>query len=294
MPDDRDRDLDLQGLHREHEPDAAFRAGLRARVIEELTTPTAGGNEEREITMLVEDERTAVEDEVLRRRSRRRRPLVWGGAAAAVALVVAAVAVGGRGGGDDEVDLADATAVYDDGYDAPGAWPKNPQPGFEVVTGGGQQIIRLGAGGLQILRAPDFGPARADMVVTVDVLSVSDGTTFGVACRKDPLNGEGSYYGFRLGPNGGELVVNKGGPIEVLATAPDVALPSSPFSMAISCIERDGAADIRAFVDGEEVVSVLDDDDPVPQGVAAVEVIAGPDGAEVTLDRLVASDASED
>jgi len=288
-----DHDLDLQVLHRAHETDPAFRAALRARVVEVLTTHT--GASEGEITMLVEDRET----EAPPQRGGPRRAVLWGAAAAVVALVAGTIVVAGVGDdGEGEVDLADATPVFDDGFDEAGGWPTNPQPGFEVTTGGGRQVIELGPGGLQIIQAPAvaFGPAFADMVVAADVISVSDGSGVGVHCRKDPVNGEGSFYAFRLGPDGAQIVTNKGMATKALVADPEIAVPSGAFSMAIRCVDGDdGTVDIRAFVDGAEVLATTDDQgEVVEEGVAAVEVMAGPDGAEVTLDRLVVSRASKE
>jgi hypothetical protein len=286
MPDD----LDLHVLDRRHEPDPAFRAALRSRVLDVLTT-TDHYDTQGEITMLVEEDRTEEArgpgDTGSRRSGRSRRPLLWGAAAAAVALVAGAVVL--QDDGDAPLDLADATPVYEDGFDAAGTWPKQPVPGVEITTGGGQQVLSMGRGTVQIVRAPGFEPFR-DMVVALDVVSVGQGATVGVQCRKNPVNGEGNFYSFRLGPRGAELAFNGGGRTELLASEPSAALPAGPFTMSIGCVDRDGDADLVMLLDGTEVLSFVHEDTPLTGGVAAIEVLAeGDTEVEVVLDRIAAS-----
>jgi len=283
--------LDLRPLDREHEPDPAFQAALRARIVQTLTQshpsavdPTAPGTEP---TVLLLDEEPTTTTTGPTRRRRRRPALIWGAAAAAVVAIVAAVALLGAGG-DDDVDVAGPPpALFDDGFDDDsGGWLEGFDTGVRVTTGGGAQVWEIPAAGQTAVQRPAaLRDPLGDVEVAVRVASISDGSSIAVLCRKGGSTAEDPAYAFRIGPRGASIEAPGTGR-GTLAEDPAVSVPRGPFTLRGSCVDVGGEARLELSLDGVVALSAIDPQ-PLAPGRAGIEVQSGDPGAEVVLDRFL-------
>ncbi len=274
-------DLDLRDLHGRHEPDPAFRRELRRRV----EAIAAGGpllaaetdlNDDEEDLIMLTDTRT--EEPAEKPRARR-----WYLAAAAAAVVVAVGAAvvtttdNDDNDGDSTITAGNDVVFHDAFDDESGRWDGVD----DIRTEGGQQIWTISTLGQREFTRPLAVDERiVDTEVTAEVGSTDPDSTVGVYCRKG-ANNQDFYYYFRLGPSGaviGVLPPESGSPAEVLATAPDVASPIGPFTLAARCVDTAGEARLELLLDGEVVVEATHDA-PLPAGFGALEVQAGPAGS---------------
>jgi len=284
MPDD----LDLRAVHRRHEPDPAFRSALRLRVEETLAgRPGALGStdvDHQEDLIMLTDTRT----EATAVKPPKGKWLLGVAAAAAIVAVVAAAVARSDGDDDGSRIAADADVVFQDDFDDDaGRWPSD----VDVTLEGGQQVWAVStAGQLVHLRPLASDEPRVDMEVTAEVAAVDPDSTIGVHCRKGPAYNDYYHY-FRVGPAGaviGVLPAVGSTPAQVLATAPDLRAPSTPFTLGARCIDVGGVTQLTLLLDGEAVLDATYDT-PLPAGFGGLEVQAGGSGSapsEVRWERF--------
>lgn len=287
MPDD----VDLRSVHRHHEPDPAFRAGLRARLAEEWLEHADSEHHpihQEDITVI------DLQSPHTTRRGRRWYPIIGVVAAAAAVIAVLAVTTGDDGDQDvgvvdrpDESTIAEGTVVFTDDFDDDrGQW--TPDADVEIVDG--EFRWRITPAGQNVQLRSGQAPDLTDMRVGVAVAGTDPDSRIGLRCRQGPGENSWLYY-LRLDPTTAVIGVvppeSAGTPSEVLAEKPYVR-PESPFEVSATCVDVGGVTELALEVDGEPVLSATYDD-PIPDGTGTIDVQAGPEGSsasDVAFDRF--------
>ncbi len=194
----------------------------------------------------------------------RRRPLTrWCRLAGSILLVAGAFGLLGPGPGATSVRLEQ---LYADDFDIGGGWYVQDEPIATVAYDGGWYRMDVRQPGQQFLsdtafRGPAFGRPLTrlrDVSVRVTARSQSGTGLFGVVCRQGP--GRTSFYEGLVGVDGTVRVVkfDAGRMVTLASTVTPKPARDQALVLRLDCAGAPAATRLRMFVDGRDVVDVVD------------------------------------